>query len=166
MYSQDSRRALIKLNDGKRAATRRIKMRLTIGALVALLMVACLSAPATGMAQVVDDETPNIHPWFATTMIKQQTGISPVYNITGQECYDLFLAFGRDMHFVSLRKGEVFPVYNAGDIDIIYRVKYPQTDYPVLLGVLGGTFTANEEVTECFQIVAGKDGSEVYSWKP
>jgi len=119
-----------------------------------------------GMAQVVDDETPNIHPWFAISMIREQTGISPAYNITGQECYDLFLAFGRDMHFVSLRKGEVFPVYNVSDIDIIYMVKYPQTKYPVLLGVLGGTFTSDKKMTECFQIVAGKEGPEVYSWKP
>jgi len=138
---------------------------LCIGALVALLIVA-LSTPAMGMAQVVDDETPNIHPWFAISMIRGQTGISPAYNITGQECYDLFLAFGRDMHFVSLRKGEVFPVYNVSDIDIIYMVKYPQAKYPVLLGVLGGTFTSDKKMTECFQIVASKEGPEVYSWKP
>jgi hypothetical protein len=135
-------------------------------ALLMVMMVACLSAPAMGMAQVVDDQLPNIHPWFAVSMIEQKTGILPEYNITGQECYDLFVKVGRDMHFVSLRKGNVFPVYNVSDIDIIYRVKYPETDYPVLLGVLGGTFTADKEVSECFQIVAGKDGPEVYSWKP
>jgi hypothetical protein len=131
-----------------------------------LLLVVCLCTPVDGMAQVVDDQLPNIHPWFAISTVEQQAGILPAYNITGQECYDLFVAAGRDMGFVSLRKGKVFPVYNISDIDAVYNVKYPETEYPVLLGVLGGTFTSDKEVSECFQIIAGKDGPEVYSWKP
>ncbi|MFZ3100201.1 MAG: hypothetical protein WA103_03145 [Minisyncoccales bacterium] len=136
------------------------------GMLIAFLLVACLSAPGMGKAQVVDDGMPNIHPWLAVSMIEQQTGILPVYNVTGQECYSLFVAAGRDMSFVSLREGEVFPVYNVSDVRVIYEVKYPEAKFPVLSAVLGGPFTSDKKMTKCFQIVAGSTGPEVYSWEP
>lgn len=48
---------------------------------------------AIGLAaamEVVNDNLPNVHPIIITKVIGHGTEIWPVYNITGQEVYDLF----------------------------------------------------------------------------
>jgi hypothetical protein len=121
--------------------------------------------PAAGMAQVVDDQLPNVHPVMVVKLIAMETGIWPAYNISGQDAYDLFVGAGRDMGFVSLRKGKVFPVYDKADVKMVFGVKYPDTKYPILMSVLGGTFTMDDDSGKCFQIVeAGSGKPEIYSW--
>ncbi|MCJ7444890.1 MAG: hypothetical protein MUO26_10235 [Methanotrichaceae archaeon] len=136
------------------------------GALLFIGILVSVFAPAAGI-EVVDDNLPNVHPWLIVRVIGEDTGIWPAYNITGQEAYDLYAGIGKNMGFVSLRKGKVFPVYKREDVTAINKVKYPETQYPIMLGVLGGTFAYDVDTGNYFQIVDSGNGKpEVYSWKP
>jgi len=136
------------------------------GAALLVGMMVCLCHLAFGISQVVDDGKPNVHPELVALFVEAKVGVVPVYNITGQQAYDLFKAAGRDMLYVSLRKGAVFPVYKKQDVDRIYGVKYPGDTYPVMLAILGGTFTQNGVGGKCYQIVDNNGSMEVYSWMP
>jgi len=144
-------------------------MRVKRGAAFLLFMVvACsmtLSMPSVAVAQVVDYENPNVPPDVVITTIWAKTGILPAYNITGQRCYDLLYASGRDMMFVSLLKGDAFPVYRKEDVDKVYGVKYLDKKDPLITTILGGPYTEDSRGNS-YLIVDNSGSPEVYIWKP
>jgi hypothetical protein len=136
-------------------------------ALLFIGLVACLSAPACALTHVVDDNMPNVHPKLIIKTIGEEAGIWPVYNITGQQAYDLlYNAIGQELPFVSKRPGNVFPVYREVDVRRLYEVHYPDTEEPIMLAMLGGTFIRDDSTRECYQVVDGTGGvPRVFIWR-